>query len=131
MAWFPYVTSDNLPDGMDAQFVDVDLAIKDASYRIRDALKSARFAVDSAGVPVDADVKTAIQDATIAQLAFWGETGDTTGAGAQTGGGSILSLSLPGGTGTLSAREKAEARDAPTVGDILRSCPGIDWNVGY
>lgn len=129
--WFPYATEDKVPASVAAELEDVGFALRTASYRVRAALQTARFDVDAEGRPTDAEVQTAITDATLAQLAFWAETGDTTGAGAQIGGGSILSVSLPGGSGTTDARTKQEAREAPAVDEILRSCPGIDWEVGY
>lgn len=128
--WFPYAAARDVPASVADELDDVELSIRTASYRIREALKTARFDVDADGRPTDAAVAEAIRDATIAQLAFWAETGDTTGAGAQSGGGSILSVSLPGG-GATDARAKQDALNAPNVDTILRGCPGIDWAVGY
>ncbi|WDH77928.1 hypothetical protein PTQ19_10380 [Microbacterium esteraromaticum] len=129
--WFPYAEPSDVPASVDEEFDDVAFTLRAASYAIRASLKTARFAVDSEGKPTDDDVAAAIKDATVALLAFWAETGDATGAGAQSGGGSILSVSLPGGSGTTDARAKQDARDAPAVEEILRSCPGIDWSVMY
>lgn len=129
--WFPYAEAGDIPAHVADEFEDLDSALRDASYRVRSALKTARFDVDAEGHPTDDDVATAIKAATRAQLAFWSETGDDSGAGAQNGGGSILSVSLPGGSGATDARTKQEAREAPAVDDILRSCPGITWGVGY
>ena len=129
--WFPFATEADVPDAVAAEFVDVQAALSEASARIRAALKTARFEVDSEMSPTDPAVADAIRQATLAQLAFWADTGDSTGAGAQLGGGSILSVSLPGGSGAVDARTKQEAREAPAVDDILRSCPGIDWAVQY
>lgn len=133
--WFPFITEADLPDSLDGAFADVEQAIKDASYRVLDELRSARFDVydsgENAGHPVDDSVSTVIQDATIAQLRFWAETGDDTGATAQTGGGSILSVSLPGGGGTKNAADKQESRVAPAVTEILHTCDAITWGVGY
>ncbi|WP_295035438.1 hypothetical protein [uncultured Microbacterium sp.] len=129
--WFPFATEADVPDAVADEFVDVQAALSEASARIRAALKTARFEVDSEMSPTDPAVADAIRQATLAQLAFWADTGDSTGAGAQLGGGSILSVSLPGGSGAVDARTKQEAREAPAVDDILRSCPGIDWAVQY
>ncbi|MBW1639233.1 hypothetical protein G3H63_09130 [Microbacterium resistens] len=131
MAWFPYATKDDVPAHVAEELDDVETALRSASYRVRDALKTARFEVTEAGKPADTDVADAIRDATLAQVAFIAETGDETGAGAQMGGGSILSVSLPGGGGALDARAKQEARTAPAVDEILRSCDGIAWEVQY
>ncbi len=129
--WFPYAETADVPASVAEEFDDVEFTIRTASYAIRNALKTARFDIDADGRPVDAAVATSIKDATLALMAFWAETGDSTGAGAQNGGGSILSVSLPGGSGTTDARSKQDARDAPSVEEILRSCPGIDWAVMY
>lgn len=132
--WFPFVEVTEIGDLADA-FDDPDQSVRNASYRVLDELRSASFDVhaygDDEGRPVDVNVTAAIQDATKAQLAFWAETGDESGAGAQNGGGSILSVSLPGGAGTTSIAAKREARVAPAVSEILRAAHGIRWGVGY
>lgn len=129
--WFPFLEPAAVPPAITAGFEDVAAAIKAASYRVRDELRTARFPVDGEGYPESMLVRTTIQDATLAQLAFWADTGDSTGAAAQNGGGSILSVQLPGGSGTTDLRAKQDARTAPAVTEILRSCPGIDWAVTY
>ena len=129
--WFPFLIPADVPDAVAAAFDDVADAIRDASYRVRSELSTARFAVDQDGSPVDEHVREAIKDATKAQLRFWADTGDSTGAAAQNGGGSILSVSLPGGSGTTSVTEKQDARTAPAVTEILHATPGIDWSVVY
>ena len=133
--WFPFITEEDVPASLDGAFLDVEQAIKDASYRVLDELRSARFDVLDSGVnaghPANEAVTAVIKDATIAQLRFWAGTGDDTGATAQTGGGSILSVSLPGGGGTKSAADKQEARVAPAVAEILHTCDAITWGVGY
>lgn len=129
--WFPFLTANDLPAALVAAFDDVDGEIRRASYRVRAELRTARFETDQDGNPTDANVSAAIMDATKAQLAFWAETGDASGAAAQNGGGSILSVSLPGGAGTTDVNRKQDAREAPAVTEILRTCPGIDWAVSY
>lgn len=129
--WFPYAETSDVPAAVAEEFDDVAFTLRTASYAVRAALKTARFEVDADGHPTDPEVESSIKDATLALMVFWAETGDTTGAGAQNGGGSILSVSLPGGSGTTDARAKQDARDAPAVTEILRSCPGIDWAVMY
>ena len=129
--WFPYAEAADVPASVAEEFDDVAFTLRTASYAIRSSLKTARFDTDADGRPTDSDVEACIKDATLALMAFWAETGDSTGAGAQNGGGSILSVSLPGGSGTTDARSKQDARDAPAVEEILRSCPGIDWAVSY
>ncbi|MEW1706984.1 hypothetical protein AB0230_07055 [Microbacterium sp. NPDC089190] len=132
--WFPFVEVSEIGD-LAAAFEDPAQSIRTASYRVFDELRTASFDVhaagDDEGHPVDWHVTAAIKDATKAQLSFWAETGDESGAGAQNGGGSILSVSLPGGGGTTSLAAKQEARVAPAVAEILRAAPGIRWGVGY
>ena len=129
--WFPFADPSDVPDAVVAELDDVHQSLRMASYAIRSALLTATFDVDAEGRPTDTSVEAAIRDATIAQLAFWVETGDSTGAGVQNGGGSILSVTLPGGSGTTDARTKQESREAPAVTEILRGCPGISWAVMY
>lgn len=132
--WFPFVDVSEIGDLAEA-FDDPDHSVRMASYRVLDELRTASFEVhaagDAEGQPVETAITDAIKDATKAQLSFWAETGDESGAGAQNGGGSILSVSLPGGSGTTSIAAKQEARIAPAVADILRATPGIRWGVGY
>jgi microcystin degradation protein MlrC len=129
--WFPFIDEAEVPETVGASFDDLPRAIRSASRRVSTELKTARFDVDADGRPTSSDVVEAVQDATIAQLKFWADTGDENGAGAQSGGGSILSVSLPGGSGVVDARTKQEARVSPEVSEILRGCPGIDWEVQY
>jgi len=133
--WFPFLDVEDLSSDLAAAFDDAAQSIRAASYRVLDELRTASFDVHTFGAdegkPVEAAVTDAIKDATLAQLSFWAETGDESGAGSQNGGGSILSVSLPGGSGTTSVAAKQEARIAPAVTDILRSAPGLRWGVGY
>lgn len=129
--WFPFLVEADVPTTVAAAFEDLTAAVRSASYRVRDELKTARFEVDEEWRPVDAGVVTAIEDATLAQLAFWAETGDMSGAAAQSGGGSILSVSLPGGSGTTDPAAKQAARVAPAAAEALRNCDGIEWAVTY
>jgi len=125
----PYVNEEEA-SAYSAAFPDLSAAVVTASYRVRDVLRTARFDTLN-GDPVDLNVTKAIKDATLAQLAFWADTGDMTGAAAQVGGGSILSVTMPGGSGTTDLRAKQDARVSPAVEEILRGCPGIEWAVRY
>jgi len=91
--WFPYAEAADVPASVAEEFDDVAFTLRTASYAIRSSLKTARFDTDTDGRPTDSDVEACIKDATLALMAFWAETGDSTGAGAQNGGGSILSVS--------------------------------------
>ena len=129
--WFPFISGADIPDSTRDALDDIDRVIRDASHLVRGVLKTARFDVDRDGIPTDDSVRAAIQDATRAQVVFWAETGDSTGAAAQSGGGSILSVSLPAGGSASDVRSKQAARVAPAVEEILRACPGINWAVMY
>lgn len=129
--WFPFLEVSDLSTTVQAALEDPESAVRDASYRVKAELATAIFEVDQDGNPTEQSVTDAIKDATRAQLAFWAETGDLTGAGAQIGGGSILSVSLPGGGGTTSLNAKRDARTAPAVTEILRNADGIVWDVQY
>lgn len=127
--WFPFV------DVHEARNEETEQELLLASYRVLDELKTARFEVHAhgpyEGLPVDPMVGDAIKLATIKQVEFWRETGNPSGAATQMGGGSILSVTLPGGQGTTSIAEKQASRVSPEVVEILRACPGIRWEVGY
>lgn len=127
--WFPFVQIHETRND------ETEQEIMLASYRVLDELKTARFVVHATGPeegqPVDPMVVDAIKLATIKQIDFWRETGNASGAATQMGGGSILSVTLPGGQGTTSAVEKQASRVSPEVTEILRACPGIRWEVGY
>lgn len=60
-----------------------DALLARASLIIDDALKGAVYDVDPATLmPTDANITEALMEATCAQIQWWDEIGDTTGAGA-------------------------------------------------
>ncbi|WP_237532066.1 hypothetical protein [Streptomyces sp. SID8352] len=94
-----------------------------AASRMLDArvLAYCRYDVDTAGMPADPDVATAIGRAVCAQAAWWGEVGDSTGAaGAGYGSVSIGSVNL-GRSASVSGDDSAARQLAPQVGDELRA----------
>lgn len=85
-----------------------------------------RYDVDDEGMPSDPDVAQAIARAVCAQVAWWDEVGDHTGAaGAGYGSVSIGSVALGRTTGTAgssaSGADSAARQIAPQVADELRA----------
>ncbi|GAA3956715.1 hypothetical protein GCM10022384_07290 [Streptomyces marokkonensis] len=85
-----------------------------------------RYDVDDASMPTDLDVAAAIGRAVCAQVAWWDEIGDHTGAaGAGYGNVSIGSVALGRTTGSASASasggDAAARQIAPQVWDELRA----------
>ncbi|EGJ77693.1 hypothetical protein STTU_4904 [Streptomyces sp. Tu6071] len=98
--------------------------LADAS-RMLDArvLAYCRYDVTPAGLPADPVVAEAIGRAVCAQVAWWGEVGDSTGA-AGVGWGSVAigSVSLGGrAAGAISGDDSAARQLAPQVADELRA----------
>ncbi len=86
-----------------------------------------RYDVDDAGLPADADVAEAIGRAVCAQVAWWGEVGDSTGAaGVGYGSVSIGSVNLGRSVTSVSGDDSAARQLAPQVLDELRA-PHL-WN---
>jgi hypothetical protein len=56
--------------------------LRAASARLDNALRGVYYATDEDGLPLDLDVEEAMRDAVCAIVAYWEETGDTTGSGA-------------------------------------------------
>ncbi|MEU9640943.1 hypothetical protein [Streptomyces sp. NPDC048188] len=106
---------------------DAERLLASAS-RMLDArvLAYCRYDVDTAGAPSDPDVAEAIGRAVCAQVAWWDEIGDHTGAaGAGYGSVSIGSVSLGRTTGSAassaSGGDSAARQIAPQVADELRA----------
>lgn len=95
-----------------------------ATRRVDLALTGAWYPVDDDSMPTDSLVAAALRDAVCAQVAWWVETGDTTGsgAGAEWSSVSIGKLSLSrggGGSGSRSASATSGKRLAEDAIDIL------------
>jgi hypothetical protein len=67
-----------------------------ASRDVERATKTAIYDVDDNGFPTDTAVKAAMRDAVCAQVEWWGETGDSLGAGGQWSSVKIGSVALDG-----------------------------------
>lgn len=102
---------------------DIDRLLQAAS-RMLDAqvLWLCRYDVDDTGMPTSPAVAAAFARAVCAQVAWWGEVGDSTGAvGAGYGSVSIGSVSLGGSASTSDGADSAARQVAPQVWDELRS----------
>jgi len=95
-----------------------------AASRMLDArvLAYCRYDVDTAGMPADPDVAEAIGRAVCAQVAWWGEVGDSTGAaGVGYGSVSIGSVNLGRSVTSVSGEDAAARQLAPQAADELRA----------
>lgn len=125
-----YATASQLEDWLDG-VVDMperpDALLTRASRRVDLALTGAWYPVDDNGMPTTTAVVEALRDAVCAQVAWWVETGDTTGSGAGAEWSSVsigkLSLSRGGGSGSSTTaaprRLCQEAVDLLTVAGLL------------
>ncbi|MFK0124885.1 hypothetical protein ACIQSP_16410 [Streptomyces nigra] len=95
----------------------------EAASRMLDSrvLRWCRYDVDSDGLPTDLTVAAAISRAVCAQVAWWGEIGDSTGAaGVGYGSVSIGSVNLGRSVTTVSGDDSAARQIAPQVWDELQ-----------
>jgi hypothetical protein len=88
--------------------------LRAASARLDNALRGVYYATDEDGLPLELDVEEAMRDAVCAIVAYWEETGDTSGSGA---GAEFQSASI----GTANYTRSAGAlRGLPqTAADII------------
>jgi hypothetical protein len=103
--------------------VDAAYLLEGAS-RMLDArvLQYCRYDVTTDGLPSDEDVAEAIGRAVCAQVAWWGEVGDSTGAaGVGYGSVSIGSVTLGRSVTSVSGDDSAARQLAPQVMDELRA----------
>lgn len=94
-----------------------------ASRDVERATKTAIYDTDTNGFPTDAKVLAAFRDAVCAQVEWWGETGDSLGAGGQWGDVKIGSVALGGRTGTTGTGGQLTA-NAATILDEAGLLPG-------
>ncbi|MFF7829722.1 hypothetical protein ACFZCM_31355 [Streptomyces rochei] len=96
----------------------------DAASRMLETrvLAYCRYDVTDLGMPSDPDVAKAISRAVCAQVAWWGEIGDSTGAaGVGYGSVSIGSVNLGRSVTSVSGDDSAARQLAPQVADELRA----------
>jgi hypothetical protein len=103
-----------------------------ATARIDTMLIGARYGVDDDGLPTDPDVAAALRDAVCAQVAWWGEQGDTTGSGTAADWGEVtigrvkLSRNTSGSgfdTQTTARRISAESVEILRVAGLIPIYP--------
>jgi hypothetical protein len=100
---------------------DLQKLLNRASLHVDSMLHNAVYETDEDGYPADLEVLETIRDATLAQAAYWVETGDVSGAmaGAQSMG--IGSVSIGGiKSAGDNPRAKNESRHAPEAVNLLR-----------
>lgn len=99
---------------------ELNALLRRASTQVESYVRLARYETDDDGYPVDPGVSEAMTEATCAQVTWWDETGDVTGADAISGVTKILSVSL-GSTAAGGQRSPAEARASAEAITILRN----------
>ncbi|MGW3191596.1 hypothetical protein ACWDBT_27525 [Streptomyces ardesiacus] len=119
-----YATTTDLANYLQAAApLDVAHLLEGAS-RMLDTrvLAYCRYDVDEEGMPSDPDVKAAIGRAVCAQVAWWDEVGDSTGAaGVGYGNVAIGSVNLGRSVTSVSGDDSAARQIAPQVADELRA----------
>jgi hypothetical protein len=100
----------------------VNAKLRRASIVIDGLTRRDVYDVDEDGYPTDATIADAFKEATCAQMAWWDDTDDVSGAGSQEGTVSIGSISLgaSGRTAGNGAPAAAASRIAPEAIAILR-----------
>ncbi|MGV9282120.1 hypothetical protein [Streptomyces sp. NPDC003730] len=119
-----YATVADLIDYLGTAAPDDAERLLASASRMLDArvLAYCRYDVDTAGAPSDPDVAEAIGRAVCAQVAWWGEVGDSTGAaGVGYGSVSIGSVNLGRSVTSVSGNDSAARQIAPQVADELRA----------
>lgn len=99
---------------------ELNAVLRRASTQVESYVRLARYDVDDDGYPIDPAVAEAMTEATCAQVTWWDETGDVTGADAISGVTKILSVSL-GSTAAGVQRSPAETRASSEAITILRN----------
>jgi hypothetical protein len=99
-----------------------------------EVLKSCVYDVDADGMPTASDVAEGFAQAVCAQVAWWDEIGDSTGAaGAGWGAVSLGPLSLSRSVTDVSPYASAARQLAPAAWDVLSTLPpdlfvqGVVW----
>lgn len=119
-----YATSTDLANFLrEAAPLDAGKLLTDAS-RFLDAevLRLCRYDVDEDGMPTHATVRAALRDAVCAQVEWWGEVGDSTGAaGVGWGAVSIGSASLSRSVTSVKGTDSPARQLAPKAIAALKS----------
>lgn len=138
MAQRVYATLADFEDFTDGDHSEESVDVTNAKLRrasgVIDGLtRHSKFEIDDEGYPTDADISDAFRDATCAQMAFWDDTDDVTGAASQDGTFSIGSVSIGarGRTAGNGAPDASAARVAPEAVDILVNAGLISAITGH
>ena len=99
---------------------DLNARLRRASATIDGLTRRSVYDVDEDGYPTDQDIADAFRDMTCAQVAWWDDTDDVTGAGSQAGTFSIGSVSIgaAGRTTGNGAPNAAASRISPEAVEI-------------
>lgn len=98
------------------------LLLRASEFLDSQVLRACWYVVDNAGLPTDTVVAAAFRDATCAQVEWWGELGDSTGAaGAGWGSVEIGSVKLGRSVTSVSGNDSPARQLAPKAWDALRS----------
>lgn len=119
-----YATTTDLANYLrEAPPLDAAGLLADASTMLDSrVLAYCRYDVDEEGMPSDPDVAKAIGRAVCAQVAWWEEVGDSTGAvGVGYGSAAIGSVNLGRSVTSVSGDDSAARQIAPQVADELRA----------
>lgn len=98
----------SLWDGATEYTVPTDSLLRRASVIIDGLTRHSIFVADDDGTPSEVAVSDVFRDATCAQVAYWDETDDVTGAESQDGAFSIGSVSI-------GARSRSSGNGAPNA----------------
>lgn len=100
---------------------DVEKLLNRASIHVDGMVINAVYETDDDGYPTDLDVLETLRDATLAQAAYWLETGDTSGAMAGNQSMGIGSVNIGGIKSTGDTpQSKNASRHAPEAVEILK-----------
>lgn len=112
----------------DAAPDDIAKLIRRASGTVESLTLTARYVIDDDGMPADDEVIEAFREAVCAQVAYFLETGDVSGAAAGSPAVSIGSLSLGGKA--ISGGEQRASRYSPEAVEILSTAGLMPASVG-
>lgn len=116
---------EDFTDGVHAEESEdvINAKLRRASIVIDGLTRRSVYAVDEDGYATDETVAEAFKDATCAQMAYWDDTDDVSGAASQEGTISIGSVSI-GATGRTTGNGSPDAqtaRVAPEAIEILKN----------
>lgn len=105
--------------------------IRRASSAVDSMLVTAVYSTDDDGYPLNVAVSDALRDATCAQMEWFEEQGDASGAAGAFESGSLLSASFSRGNGGGKGSTGQRARLAPEALQILRNAGLVTVGIGH